>query len=400
MADTGLLAEVAAELIGADIGAARVADLDRAARAAADVSGEPLDPAALARRLRAAPPDDALRRAFVGVLTISETHFFRLRAQFDALAERVLPGLLMARRASRRLRLWSAGCSTGEEAWSLAILLEQLLPSGWDATILATDVDEEALEHARRGVYRGHSFRDTPESVRAGWFTPIADGWEVDARLRRWVHFAALNLVSRSFPSAANGTAGVDLLLCRNVLMYFTPDAGARTAARLSACLAPGGWLAIAPAELSPGAFPDLAVRHFPGAILHQRPDPAVPAPAVAPRRPAARPRTAVPPARAGTSPRASERAAERLAIERLASARALADRGETAAAERLVAGALEADPLLAEARELRALLLVERGDDEGAEVELRAALFLEPDRTLAQAALTALLARLGGQSA
>jgi chemotaxis protein methyltransferase CheR len=386
MADVGVLAELAAELLGADVGAARAADLERAARAAAEAAGEPLDPPALARRLRAVTPDEPLRRAFIGALTISETHFFRLRGQFDALAERVLPGLLIARRATRRLRLWSAGCSTGEEAWSLAILLERLLPPGWEATILATDVDEAALDRARRGVYRAHSFRDTPESLRARWFAVTPDGWEVDPRLRRRVRFAALNLVTGSYPSAANGTTGIDLLLCRNVLMYFTPEARARTAARLSACLAPGGWLAIAPAELSPGAFPDLAVRHFPAAVLHQRPDRALPAPPAA--DPAAPPRRTPP------------RPAERVAAGQMADARALADRGEGAEAERLLAALLEGDPLLAEARELRGLLLLERGDDEGAESELRAALFIEPDRAPARATLSALLARRGAQSA
>ncbi|MCA1846668.1 MAG: hypothetical protein LC792_26425, partial [Actinobacteria bacterium] len=180
------------------------------------------------------------------------------------------------------------------------------------------------------------------------------------------------------------------------------PDARARAAARLSACLVPGGWLAIAPAELSPGAFPDLAVRHFPAAILHQRPDPAVPAPAGPPRGPLATPARAAAPSAppAATGPGPAERVAERVAIERLGAARALADRGESAEAERLVAEALEADPLPAAARELRGLLLLELGDDEGAESELRAALFLEPDRALAQATLSALLARRGARSA
>ena len=285
MAETDVLVDVAAELLGADIGAARAADLERAASAAAVAAGEPLDRPELARRLRAAPPDDPLRRAFVEALTVSETYFFRLRGQFEALAERVLPGLLVTRRSTRRLRLWSAGCSTGEEAWSLAILLERHLPPDWDATILATDVDGQALEQARRGVYGPHSFRDIQEWVRARWFTRTADGWEVDDRLRRRVRFEVLNLATGNYPSTANGTAGVDLLVCRNVLMYFTPEARVGAAARLSACLAPGGWLAIAPAELSPGAFPDLAVRRFPAAILHERPDPTLPPPVPPPRR-------------------------------------------------------------------------------------------------------------------
>src|SRR5437588_5295215 len=275
-AATDELARVAAEVLGADVGAARAADLDRAvraARAAGSLADEPFEPGALARRLRAAPPGDPLRRAFVEALTISETHFFRIRGHFDVLAERVVPALMVGRRRIRRLRVWSAGCSTGEEAWTLAILLERLVPPDWDATVVATDVDERALEHAGRGVYGPRSFRQTPEWVRARWFSRTAAGWEVDPALRRRVRFAALNLATDAYPSFETGTSGVDLLLCRNVLLYFTPEARARAAARLARCLAAGGWLAVSPAELSPGLFPGLAVRHFPAAILYQRPD-------------------------------------------------------------------------------------------------------------------------------
>ncbi|MGH9009723.1 MAG: CheR family methyltransferase, partial [Acidimicrobiia bacterium] len=287
------------------VGAARAADLDRAVAAALAAAGDSLDAAELARRLRTVPPDDPLRRAFVEALTICETHFFRLGRQFDALGERVLPALLLARQATRRLRLWSAGCATGEEAWSLAILLEQVVPPGWDATVLASDVDEGALEHAGRGVYGPRSLRETPEWVRSRWFTATADGWEVGDRLRRRVRFARSNLVSDPLPPADLEPGGVDLVVCRNVLMYFTAEARARTAARLSHCLAPGGWLAVAPAELSQAFFPDLAVRHFPDAILYQRPDSAA--------EPPAQPAAAPPP----TEPPAPSRTADRLLAAR-----------------------------------------------------------------------------------
>jgi chemotaxis protein methyltransferase CheR len=384
MPDSEVLVRMAAELLGADVRTVRVGDLDRAVRAAAEVAGERLDGQALAQRLRAAPPGDHLRRAFIGALTISETHFFRMRGQFEALAERVLPALIVARRGTRRLRLWSAGCSTGEEAWSLAILLERLVPSGWDATVLATDVDERALEHARLGVYGPRSFREVPEGIRTRWFTAGDGHWEVDPRLRARVRFAPLNLATDTYPSFETGTGGVDLLLCRNVLIYFTPDALARTAARLTACLAPDGWLAVAPAELSATAFPDLAVRHFPSAILYQRPDSPAPPPTGGLPAPPARPAT--------VAPRPTP-------ADRLEAARGCADRGERTEAERFIESALEADPLLAPARQLRAHLLRVAGDDEGAEGELRAALFLDPTLAVAQATLGALLARRGERS-
>jgi chemotaxis protein methyltransferase CheR len=276
-AGTDRFAEVAAELVGADIGPPRAADLGRAVRAAGRAAGGPTAPDVLAARLRSAPPGDPVRRAFVEAITISETQLFRLQGQFDALAEHVMPALV-AGRAAGRLRLWSAGCSTGEEAWSLAIVVERSLPPGWDATVLATDVDEAALERARLGVYGARSFRGVPDWVRARWFSPVGPGrWEVDARLRRRVRFATLNLVADDYP-AAGGTAGVDVLLCRNVLMYLTAGARAAVAGRLARCLAPGGWLAVAPAEVSAATFPGLSVEHFPLAVLHRRPGGAAPA--------------------------------------------------------------------------------------------------------------------------
>ncbi|MDQ1503791.1 MAG: chemotaxis protein methyltransferase CheR [Actinomycetota bacterium] len=392
---------VTAELVGAEVGSARAGDLDRAVRAAARAAGQPLGGGTLAHRLRTAPASDPVRRAFVEALSVSETHFFRIRAQFEAFAERVLPALLVARRRARRLRLWSAGCSTGEEAWSLAILVERLVPPGWDVTVLGTDVDEAALERARRGVYGPRSFREAPGWVRSGWFTPTADGWEVDARLRRRVRFAALNLATDAYPSPASGTDGIDLLLCRNVFIYFTPDARARTTARLSRCLAPGGWLALAPAELSLAPLPDLDVRYFPAAILHQRADPAAPGPrsGAAPAGatgPAARPHGPErPPGKTTAAP--SEAAPG--AAGWLDEARACADRGDRKEAGRLIEAALEADPLLAPGRELRAQLLLEGGDDEGAEGDLRAALFLDPGLAVTHATLGALLARRGERS-
>ena len=268
-------AGLAADLLGAEIGPGRAADLDRAVRAAAGAAGvpgrPPLSAAALVQRLRTAAPGDPVRRAFVEAVTVSETHLFRLRGQFDALTEHVLPALV-AGRPTGRLRLWSAGCSTGEEAWSLAILLERLLPPGWDATVLGTDVNEAALDQARSGVYGPRSFRGVPESVRVRWFRPAGpDLWGVDPGLRRRVRFTVLNLVTDDYPSFETGTGAVDLLLCRNVLMYLTPEAQAGVATRLARCLAPGGWLAVAPAEVPAAGITGLAVHRFPLAILHQR---------------------------------------------------------------------------------------------------------------------------------
>jgi chemotaxis protein methyltransferase CheR len=141
------------------------------------------------RRPPPAPAGPAGRpalEAFVGDLTVGETHFFRNRPQFEALERHILPELIERRRPTRRLRLWSAACSTGEEPYSLAILLERLLSdrARWDVRILATDINRAALERARRGQYGAWSFRDVPGDVATTFFVRRGATLEVARRVR------------------------------------------------------------------------------------------------------------------------------------------------------------------------------------------------------------------------
>src|SRR6185312_3701509 len=144
-----------------------------------------------------------------GHLTIGETYFFREPAGFAALQE-ILLGLLAARRAlprsQRRVRLWSAGCATGEEAYSIAMLLELGLANDdqWDISLLATDINEHFLGRARRGLYRDWSFRGMEDGLKQRFFAPHPEGgFEIAAGLRRRVTFAALNLVEADYSPVA-----------------------------------------------------------------------------------------------------------------------------------------------------------------------------------------------------
>src|SRR5205085_1716639 len=127
------------------------------------------------------------------------------------------------RRKVQRLRVWSAGCATGEEAYSLAILLEELLPdlAFWDVQILATDINRRSLARAQVGVYSPWSFREVPEGIQARYFTVQGRNFEVLPRIRERVSFAYLNLVEDNYPSLLNHTHDLDLILFRNVLIYF-----------------------------------------------------------------------------------------------------------------------------------------------------------------------------------
>jgi len=264
-----------ASRLGLDFSEHRQADLERGlvrALRAASLSA----PEAYLAWLATLPEESLEWRRLAGHLTVGETYFFRDRASFEALEQHVLPALIAARRAEGllRLRIWSAGCATGEEPYSLVILLDRLLSAwaDWALTILATDINPEALETARRGRYREWAFRETPAWVRDRYFQRRGgETFELDPRIRRMVTFAPLNLAEDGYPNVVTNTSAMDLILCRNVLMYFTREAQRVTVARLHRALLPGGWLVVSPAELSADLFFPLVPVNFPGAIFYRK---------------------------------------------------------------------------------------------------------------------------------
>lgn len=221
--------------------------------------------------LASMPDDHPEWSRLAAYLTVGETYFFRDRACFDALSQQVLPTLIEARRRAGDLRLglWSAGCATGEEPYSLAILLDSLLPDlrDWAVTILATDISGAALAHARRAAYREWSFRETPELIRQRHFSRGPDRrWRLTDDLHQLVRFDVLNLARSSSPPSM--PAGIDVVFCRNVLMYLTPGAQRVAAGRLAGALAPAGWLVTSAVEASPELFHALEPVNFPGAVF------------------------------------------------------------------------------------------------------------------------------------
>lgn len=237
---------------------AKWSELDRGLAAAGPELG--VDSAAsCAARLVEAPLSEDQIEVLAAHLTIGETYFFRDQPIFRALEERVLPDLIVERRrTSRSLRIWSAGCCTGEEPYSLAMVLGRLLPDfeEWDVTLLATDINSRFLAKAARGEYREWSFRETPRGTRNACFTP-SDGrrFRIRERYRKSVTFGFLNLVDDVYPSVLNNTNAMDLILCRNVLMYLAPGQIERIVGRLSRCLVEGGWLIVSAAEVPQDYF-------------------------------------------------------------------------------------------------------------------------------------------------
>lgn len=264
-----------AETLGLHFPAQRLADLRRGLASAAGELGLP-DAAACADWLLSAPLTTAQLAVLASHLTIGETYFFRDKKAFDALATRVLPDIIQARRGrDHRLRLWSAACCTGEEAYSLAIMLRQILPdiADWHVTILGTDINPRFLRKAVAGVYGEWSFRDAPSGFKEHYFRRSGQHYTLREDIRRIVTFEHVNLVADAYPAMATNTNAMDVILCRNVLMYFCPQQAQRVVANLHHALIDGGWLAVAPTEISQGLLAPFVTRNFPGAIFHQKAD-------------------------------------------------------------------------------------------------------------------------------
>lgn len=220
-------------------------------------------------------PGEAELDAMIGLLTIGETYFFRHRELFDALRDVALPEIIGRNRLTRRLRVWSAGCSTGPEAYSISILLRRdlhPLTEDWNISILGTDINRPFLSQAAEGRYEEWAFRGTSAELRRDCFHEEGRAWQIAERYQRGVTFQYHNLARHPFPSLVHNLAAFDLILCRNVLIYFAPDVVEQIVSKLAECLVPGGWLAIGHAEHGAKCLGALEAVNCPGATLYRKP--------------------------------------------------------------------------------------------------------------------------------
>lgn len=330
------------------------------------------------------------------VLTNGESYFWRDKGQFALLQREILP--LLARQNSRELRLWSAGCSTGEEAYSLAMLCQEMFPDNRPRVqIIGTDLNEAALEHARRGCYGQWSFRGVAPSLQARYFTRQGNSWHIKPELRAAVSFRRLNLCA---PRDEANLRDFDLILCRNVLIYLAPAAIDRAVALFRGALREGGFLMTGHAELANRDLSDLAPRSWPESLIYQI-APAVGAPLSLPKTRArpdfiATPRTKS--ARVPLAPAVRDSVVEKPAVTESALARAhkLADAGDHAAALAACREATAAAPFDAEAYLLWARIEIERGETAQAKILLKKVVYLAPDQPAGFLELAALYQAAG----
>jgi chemotaxis protein methyltransferase CheR len=338
----------------------------------------------------------------VDELTVGETHFMRDPAQMDQIRREILPDL-RRRKAGAPVRVWSAGCATGEEAYSLAILLAE---AGLDqgAFVLGTDLSRTALEKARRGSYSDWSMRGVSESFLTDYFRHVRGRRVLVDAIRDKAHFERLNLVGPD-AYATVGAVGMDLVLCRNVLIYFDHETAGRIARRLFDCLAEGGVLLTAGADLLLAEHAPFEVEVTRVGLVYRRPAtarmatpvsmvaaPVPPAPLEldeAQRPPAAAAEPAAPAAPAG--PDLAREAFER--VMQRANAQGAKE------AERIARAALRRHPLDAHLHYLRATLLLALDRDEDAEQDARRALFLDRSLAVAHFLLGTILRKRGARA-
>jgi chemotaxis protein methyltransferase CheR len=230
-----------------------------------------MDPMAYLDALVAEREADAEIGELARRLTVGETYFFRHSEQFNAVRELVLPERVAARAQARSLRLLSVGCASGEEAYTLAILAREHVPPAFDVGIHGLDVNPDALAKARAGLYSSWSLRETPANARERWFTVEDRNFRLARSLRESVRFSEQNLVDAGTASLPPET--YDVIFCRNVLMYFTPEHMANIVERLTRALVPGGFLFLGHAETLRGLSQAFHLRHTHNTFYYQRKD-------------------------------------------------------------------------------------------------------------------------------
>lgn len=361
-------------------------------------------------------------RELLNLITINETSFYRFPGQFEALVDTVLPELAEGRTGDNHImRLWSAGCSTGEEPYTLAMnwVDSGLEQQGWRAEIMGTDVSTRALAMAKAGLYPARALLNVPEDVVRRHFVEVDGSYRVAQHVRRLCDFTYQNLIKEPYPLALMG--GWDVIFCRNVTIYFRLESTKRVVGNLFNSLNEGGYLFIGHSETLGAVSDDFELVEIGGVFVYRKPRRTLPLPVLCPPAPLPRtPRAAPRPPRKtlraepegeptaaedplstarrqmaeGRSAHALATVEELLATDRfnveahLVAARIHADAGEYEQAIAACMRALAINPLLPGARYILGLIHQRQGDAVRAVSELKKTVYIDPDFALAHLTL------------
>ncbi|HUS04682.1 MAG TPA: CheR family methyltransferase [Bryobacteraceae bacterium] len=207
----------------------------------------------------------------IGQLTIGETYFFRHTEVFDVLETTILPQVIDRNQSRRRLNIWSAGCSNGAEAYSIALLLDRAFGdslSDWQVSIVGTDINRGYLTQAREGRFAQWAFRSMKESVKNAYFSWDGSCWAIHPSQKRWVTFQHHNLVETPFHPPM---ADIDIILCRNVTIYFANEVTRRVVGHFHECLNEDGWLLVGHVEPNLDTFRSFRTVNFQAATCYQK---------------------------------------------------------------------------------------------------------------------------------
>ena len=207
-------------------------------------------------------------------ITVGESYFFRDEGQIEFLRNEFLPKLIAKRsKTDKHLRIWSAGCSDGQELYTLAFLLMDLIPDieNWRIHLLGTDINTDTLAKCMRGQYREWSFRNTPDSIRKRYFKKCKEGYILHEEVQQIARFSYLNLAEDAFPSLLTDTNAIDLVLCRNVFIYFDQETVTKVLQKFTQCLVPDGILMLGASDLVNNLVPGLELVHDRDSFYYQR---------------------------------------------------------------------------------------------------------------------------------
>lgn len=208
----------------------------------------------------------------INSLTVNETYFWREEYQFACLANSILPEVVRTKRRGEPVRIWSLPCSTGEEPYSIAMwLLENWADvDRYDVEIIASDIDTQVLGAARRGIYDARSVQRLPKWVLDRYFErPTSDRWQIVESLRGSIEFTRINAFDRAQMAVMEN---IDVIFCRNMLIYFDDVSRREVADSMYSSLRPGGFVCLGHSESMSRISPLFAVRRFADAIVYQRP--------------------------------------------------------------------------------------------------------------------------------